>query len=356
MGHARVHLSHLFAFIVVFAGAAVATAQPAAPPKKAPAPVKAADTVQYAESASIGRHNVVLTAWHDDVALIRKVMANAKEEISRVSRKLDANSHASEVSAINRIADNEEVVLSAETFRLVEVALQVCRSTGRAYDPAVQSFDYLWHFQRRPAVRPLADELLKRAAFARCDLIALKAGRKIRLMESDLRISLGELAVGHALEQAANLFRKAGVTNFRIQIDAHAYVFGRAGTSHWFLNVPHPTDPSRTLTQLYLGSHAAATRSQMDAFFMRDGVRYHDILDPRTGNPARGVLQATVISPDALLADALSRAVVVMGVAEGLAHLEKLPNAEGFLIDDKGGIHATKGMASLARLPPKVPK
>lgn len=331
----------------------VASAQPALPalPKLAPAEPPAAE---YSETRTIGRHDIKLTVWRKDERLVRTALAAAMEEIARITRKLDASNRASEVSAINRIADTEEVLLSTETFQLVEQALKHCLSTERAFDPAVQSFDYLWQFQRRPAVRPLADELRKRAAFASCRNLALKPGRKVRLMERDMRISLDDLLIGHALERASALLRDAGVNSFRLRVGTHAYVFGRAGTRHWHLTVPHPLDSSRIVTQLYLGSHAAATRSQLDSAFTRDGVRYHDVLDPRTGQPARGVLQATVISADSVLADALSRAVMVMGVRKGLRHLNKLPNVEGFLVDEKGTVHASKGMASLARLPARI--
>ena len=331
----------------------LASAQPALPPLPKLAPV-AAPAAEYTESKTIGRHDVKLTVWRADERLVRTALSAAMEEISRVTRKLEASNRASEVSAINRIADTEEVLLSSETFHLVEMALKLCHSTDRAFDPAVRSFDYLWQFQRHPAVRPLDDELAKRATFAKCSHVALKPGRKIRLLQPDMRVSLDDLVIGHALERAAALLRDAGVSDFRLRIGTHAYVFGRAGTRHWYLTVPHPMDSERIVTQLYLGSHAAATRSQLDSYFMRGGVRYHDVLDPRTGKPARGVLQATVISPDPLLADALSRAVMVMGVSKGVQHLNKLPNAEGFLVDEKGVVHGSKGMASLARLPARI--
>jgi len=314
----------------------------------------AAAPAEYDDARTIGRTDAKITVWHADAAVARSGLSNAMEEISRILRKLDSANRNSEVSLINRIADREEALVSSETYSLLESALKFCRSTKRAFDPTVQSFDYLWQFGRRPAVRPLAAELRVRAGFARCDKVVLKPGRRVRLLEVDMRVGLDDMVRGHALERAAAQLRRQGISSFRIRIGKEAYVGGHAGTRHWLLTVPHPLDPAKDVAQVYVSSHAVATRSQAETFFVRGGVRYHDVLDPRTGQPARGVLQATVISPDPLLADALSRAVMVMGAAKGLRHLESLSNAEGFLIDEKGRLYATGGMKSMARLPARI--
>ncbi len=334
--------------VPLMASAAAPTAAPAAAPAAPKGPS------EYSASRTIAGTDVKITVWDRDSRRAGTALLASMEETSRILRKLNASNRNSEISLINRIADREEALVSRETFGLLELALKFCRSTGRSYDPTVQSFDYLWQFGRRPAVRPLADELRTRARFSRCEKIALKPGRKVRLLEQDMRVGLGELLHGHALDRVAALLRKMGIESFRLRVGRDAYISGHTGTRHWLLTVEHPFDPAQTMAQLYMSSHAAATRSQAETFFMRGGVRYHDVLNPKTGQPARGVVQATAISPDPLLADALSSALMVMGVAKGLRHLEALSNAEGFLIDEKGKVHATSGMKSLGRLPASI--
>ncbi|HKI86860.1 MAG TPA: FAD:protein FMN transferase, partial [Thermoanaerobaculia bacterium] len=86
-------------------------------------------------------------------------------------------------------------------------------------------------------------------------------------------------------------------------------------------------------------------------------IRYHHILDPRTGMPSRGLRSATVVSPDATLADALSTAIMVMGKEKGLALAEDLPNVEALVVDSNGGVFMTNGLQDKVTLlhPPVEP-
>ena len=127
-----------------------------------------------------------------------------------------------------------------------------------------------------------------------------------------------------------------------------------AGTRHWFVSVPNPRRPDATLMQLYLTSQCAATRSDSEHFVVKNGRRYHDVLDPRTGEPAEGVVQATVIAADPALADALSAAVFVLGPKAGLALMAHEKNVEGFVVDKTGKVWASKGMAEFGRVPESI--
>jgi thiamine biosynthesis lipoprotein len=88
-----------------------------------------------------------------------------------------------------------------------------------------------------------------------------------------------------------------------------------------------------------------STSADNESFFVAGGVRYHHVLDPRTGWPSRGLRSATVAAPDATTADALSTALLVLGAERGLAAAERL-EAEALLVDDAGRLHATPGMAA----------
>lgn len=337
------------------APAAADAPTPAAPAAERPAHHPAdAGANEHASDAVVGGLEVHLRLFHPDAAVADKAMRGALGEIRRIHRKMTAGLRGSEIASLNHIGGREEMIVSSETFDLLTHALRLCRETARAYDPTVQSFDYLWNFSRRPFVRPLPDELKARLAIAGCDKVVLKPGRRVRFLQEGVRVTLEDVVIGHTLQTVATRLRAEGVSAFRLRIGHDIYVHGRSGTRHWYAAVGHPLDPAKTVVQLYLGAQAAATRSIHERFFFKGGERYHDVLDPRTGRPARGVVQATVISTDAVEADALSRAVLVMGVKEGLAYLARQPHAEGFLIDDKGAVHGSKGMADYGRLPARI--
>ena len=92
---------------------------------------------------------------------------------------------------------------------------------------------------------------------------------------------------------------------------------------------------------LELTDTCLSTSGDAEQFFEVGGIRYHHVLDPRTGMPSRGVRSVTVITPDATLADALSVALMVMGVDRGLQLVRNLPDVDAILIDDTGSIHST---------------
>lgn len=289
-----------------------------------------------------------------DAGAARTAVRAAMAEIARVQAKFDATSRQSEVASINADATSEEVLVSEETHLLLQRCLDLCRETAGAFDLTVASFDYLWNFSARPFIRPLPDEVAARRALTGCRQVAIKPNRAVRILQPGVRVTFDHIVQGHAIERAAEVLRDKGIENFRIRLGNDTYVQGHAGTRHWYVAVPHPRNPQESLVQLYLASQSAATRSDSDRYTLKNGHRYHDVLDPRTGNPVEGVVQATVIATDPALADALSSALFVLGPKAGLAMLARHKNVEGFLVDQSGKVFASPGMAEYARLPSRI--
>ncbi len=324
------------------------------PAETAAPPADGGSPMLHGHGRPIEGVDVHLRVWLKDQAKAEAAVAAALKEVRRISRKMSTERRRSEIDGVNRLADREEVILSRETYDLVQRALHLCELTGGAFDLTVQSFDYLWNFKRRPPVRPLDDEIKARLAVVGCNNVLLKPNRAIRVHAPRVRITLADLLHGHAMVTVSRLLLERGIDSFRLRIGQDVYVRGRTGTRHWYVAVPHPLKRDREIVQLYLTSHVAATRSVTDRYFMKDGKRYHDVLNPRTGRPVEGVLQATVIGTDTVLADALSTAMLVLGPKAGIALLNKTDNIDGFIIDTKGRVYGSSGMSDFARLPKSI--
>lgn len=313
-----------------------------------------ADPQQHEDGRPVGGVEVHIRVWHPQgSAHAREPVTRALREIERIHAKFASEVRVSEVATINRAADREEVLVSDETYHLLLRALHLCQRTEGAYDPTVAVYDYLWNLRRRPLVRPLPDELDARRKIAGCQHLLLKPGRIVRLLQRGGRVRLDDLARGQAVEAAAATLRAGGIDNFRIRIGSHVHGSGRAGMRHWYVALRHPDDPARDLMQLYLNSHSAATR-HWGGHIMRDGTRYHDVLDPRSGVPAAGVASVTVISIDPVEAEALAAAVFVLGPKRGIALIDRTDRVAGFVIDASGKVYASKNMADFSRLPARV--
>jgi thiamine biosynthesis lipoprotein len=326
---------------------------PPAQPVPPPAAIPDLEPNHRADMRLIAGKRCEVRVWHPDAVLADKAIASALREMGRVANKFDAASRQSEVWSINAAAAREEVLLSAETHSLLQRCLDLCHRTSGAFDLTVASYDYLWNFAARPFVRPLPDEVKSKQALVSCERVALKPNRVVRILQPGVRVTFRDVADGHAVERAAETLRAHGIDNFRILYGRDVYVQGRSETRHWAAAVPHPRNDDQTVAQLYLTSQFAATRADTDRAVIKNGRRYHDVIDPRTGSPADGVVQATVIGTDPAAADAMSAALFVLGPRAGVALVER-ERMDGFVIDRSGKITATRGMAEFARLPPRI--
>jgi thiamine biosynthesis lipoprotein len=173
-----------------------------------------------------------------------------------------------------------------------------------------------------------------------------------------MKIGLGGIAKGYALDRAAELLRGRGHEDFLIVAGGQVYAAGRRGGRPWRVGVRDPRgDETDAFALLDLeGGVSSSTSGDYESYFVVDGVRYHHILDPKTGYPARGVRSATVIAPDATLADALSTALMVLGPDRGLALAEEWPEVEAVLVGEGGELHATSGLAGRLEIlnPPRA--
>ena len=340
------------------APAAPAAAPTAEPPALGPTTLlPAADALPAGQIEEVrqgsGRTLEVRVAGADAPAT-RKAAVAAVEELARVLRKLDHRQRDSEWYAINQGADHEEVLVSEETANVLQRTLDFCKRTGSAYDPMVASWDYLWDFSRKPFVRPLPAEIAARKPIAACKNLLIKPGRVVRILTPGGRVTAQGIAAGTALQKAAELLRAAGITDFRLRVGNDVYAQGRIGTQFWYQTVPHPRQPGMGIGLAYLTSHAAATRTDAEQVAYKAGVRYHDGIDPRTGQPVSGVAQATVFSADPQQADALSNAVFVLGPKAGLTLLQGIANVEAVIVDSTGKVWTTPGIAAFARVPAKI--
>jgi thiamine biosynthesis lipoprotein len=341
----------------MLAGHAVAQAggavEPPLPQRAPPADV-AVEPGQVEEVRQIAGRRCGVRVQAADSAAGQRAIATALTEVRRVLLNYAEPARTTEVHSVNANAGTDEVIVSQEAHSLLQRALDLCHRSGGAYDPTVATWDYLWNFRHQPFVPPLAAEIAARRPAAGCKQLVIKPTRAVRLMHPGARLTLEGMATGMALERAAQVLREQGIHDFRVTVGDDVYAQGRVGTRHWHVTAPNGRRSGEALALLYLSSHAAVTRSDSDRTAERNGKRYHDVLDARSGLPASRAVQATVISSDAVLADALSHAVLVLGPQAGIALLQREKNVEGFVIDLQGRVYATKGMTDLARLPARV--
>ncbi len=275
---------------------------------------------------------VEIQLWMDDEPQARQLIAAGMAEFDRIEAGMSTYRETSEISAVNREAATAPVVVSAELFDLVRRSLELSVQTGGAFDITYDSVGYLYDF--RAHERPAETVIAKNLAAIDYRHVLLDAGKStIRFTRPGTRINLGGIAKGYACEQVVALLRKAGVTNALVNAGGDTRLLGDRRGKPWVVGIRDPDDGSRWVTRLALDDEAISTSGDYERFFEEDGVRYHHILDPKSGKPVAGVRSVTIVGPDATLTDGLSTSVFVLGVERGLALIEATPGYAAVIID-----------------------
>ncbi len=285
---------------------------------------------------------VEYTIIASDEASARAAVRRAHNEMERVSRLLWEGDSLSVLSAFNRVEDRLDVPTEVGDFlkRIHELATL----TGGAFDPTVKPVISLYDFDS-PDPRPPDDDALAAAlALVGIDGLHLDPDGYASKDRPALALAAGAVAKGYAVDRAVAALSDAGIDHAIVNAGGDLYCLGSRDGKPWRVGVRHPDDPAEVVVVFRVTDAAVATSGDYQQFFEHAGTRYHHIVDPVTGRPARGVRSATVVAATAERADALATALFVRGAAEGLDMIASVAEAEGLVIDSSGLIQSTPGM------------
>jgi thiamine biosynthesis lipoprotein len=255
----------------------------------------------------------------------------------------------SPLSAVNLAAGLQLVEVPDDLRAIIRRGIEIGDLTGGAFDITWAALWGLWDFEADPPRLPDDEEIEARLRLVDYRRIEIddEAGT-VYLPEEGMMIGLGGIAKGYALDRAAAALRRAGIHDFLISAGGQMMVGGLRGDRSWRIGVRDPRKgPDDYFAYLIVTDTSVSTSGDYERYFILDGVRYHHILDPRTGRPASPVdplRSATVICADATLADALSTALMILGREEALALVESMDGVEAVLVDDEAQVHTSRGL------------
>lgn len=271
-------------------------------------------------------------------AQIESAIQGAFEAMQDVERKTSAHQSESDVARLNRCAGGEAVPVSEETRAVLHEAVHVSAVTNGAFDPTIAPIQELWGFFSGSPTVPEDSEIRSRLPlvdYSRIEWI----GNKVRLGEPGVGLDLGGIAKGFNIDRAVEALRSAGVRSALVDAGGDLRIFGpHPKNPHWRIGIKHPRRGRGSLFGVIeTGPVSIATSGDYERFFIREGRRYHHILDPKTGRPARGCISVTVVTDNAVQADAYATAVFVMGPDKGMALIESRPDLEGVILYKEDG-------------------
>lgn len=286
---------------------------------------------------------VSVRLWHDDPVAGRRLVEEVFAEAKRIDALMSTYIEDSRISEINRRAAEGPVIAGHELFHLVQRSLDISRLTRGAFDITYESVGQHYDFRERK--RPDQATVASNLELIDYRLVKLNTAKSsIEFSAKGVRINLGGIAKGYVVERAAGLLRNAGVRHAVVSAGGDSRLLGDRRGQPWMVGIRDPREDGEVAMSLPLVDEAISTSGDYERYFEEDGVRFHHILRPSTGDPAGGVHSATVIGPDAVITDALSTSVFVMGVDEGLRLIGTLPDYESVVIDDQGRVYFSDGL------------
>jgi thiamine biosynthesis lipoprotein len=302
--------------------------------------IQANDLTQASASRSVGLMSTtvefnILLPPSEPSALAHQAINNAINEIERITAVFSEWEPTSRISEINNKAGKHAVNVEPEVFRLISEALYISELSQGKFDITFKSAGKLWDFRQQ--LIPDSDALLNAVSAINYKNVELNESKQtIYLKNEQTQIGLGGIAKGYAIDRAAQVIRKAGFEVFYINAGGDLYASSGSQSKRWKVGVQDPDDSNELIALIPIANAAVATSGDYERYFEKDGIRYHHIIDPATGQPARLARSVTIISARAYLADALATAVFVLGPKNGMALIEELEGVEAIIVGADG--------------------
>jgi len=281
--------------------------------------------------------------WSDDPEAGQRALEEVFQEAARIDRLMSTYKDGSEISKINREAAKRATVTSPELFTLLGRALRISELTDGAFDITYDSVGQ--HFDFRARQRPNEATIESEVAHIDYRLVSLDdETMTVYFRQDGVRINLGGIAKGYVVERGVAILKQQGIEHAAVTAGGDTRLLGDRRGRPFMVGIRDPRQDGEVAISVPLADEAISTSGDYERFFDEDGVRYHHIIQPSTGEPAGGVHSATVFGPDAVITDALSTSVFVMGVDRGLTLVGGLPDYESIVIDDKGRVFYSDGL------------
>ncbi len=280
----------------------------------------------------------------DDEASAEAITA-AFQEMQRIEWLMSRRIEGSDVWRVNQSAGEKGVRISSDFLAVIQIALETSNLSGGAFDITVGGLVNLWDRCRKENRLPSQQEVAATRRLVGYGSLELnEKERMLFLKKEGTQIVLGGIAKGYAVDQAVRVLRGRGFRDFIVNAGGDLRTEGTKLGAPWVVGIQHPRDKSKMLATIAARDSAVATSGDYERYFMRDGVRYHEILDPSTGFPARKSRGVTVVHEELIWADALATAIFVMGPEKGIVLVEEMNGVEALIIDAKGEVTVSSGM------------
>ena len=254
--------------------------------------------------------------WGRNPWRVRKAIKEVKEEFSGLEKLASPYIQSGKIPP--------------ELKEMIQMSIYVASQTHGAFDPSTGPLMELWKRFKEPFL-PSPQDIEKAKKFVDWRRVKIKGDSLI--LPPGFYLDLGGVAKGYAIEKGIEILKKHGIKKAIIDAGGDLGIMGRK-PGGWKIGIQDPRNPSGILDTFRLEEGYVATSGDYQRYFILDGVRYHHILNPKTGYPARKSISCTVVGKNGALADAIATAVFVLG-PDGM---DIFPEVSIYLVDREGKV------------------
>jgi thiamine biosynthesis lipoprotein len=289
---------------------------------------------------------LTLTAWTNDENAATAAFDAVFREFDRLEDLMSIWKPGSDIVRLNAAAGDRPVPVSAEVREILRIAHQISDASEGTFDVTFGALSDLWKFDHdQDNSLPDLDEVHRRLPLINYRNLEIDehAGSAF-LKVKGMRAHLGGIGKGYAVDRGVAILRGRGLRNFMVQAGGDLFVSGLKGDRPWRLGIQDPRGPAnRSFATLDLTDSTFSTSGDYERTFMKNGRRYHHIINPKTGEPAEGCRSVTLVTDRAVMADGLSKGVFILGPKEGLALAERM-HVDAVIVTSKNEVLITPGL------------
>lgn len=274
----------------------------------------------------------------EDPHRVEKIIETGFDELVKVEELMSDYDPDSEISRVNREAYQRPVKVSRASYSVLKKSIEYSELTDGAFDITVGGLVQLWR-KVKDSNTPVTEEQITRAgeAVGWENLILNDRQRTVRFKKEGMRIDLGGIAKGYAIDKAVDAMKNEGAMGGIVDVGGDVRCFGKlpGNRKYWQVAIqnPRPSGKDNTLITLRIKSGAVATSGDYRRFYEKAGQKYSHIIDPNKNWSSQGPSSVTVIAKTAIRADVFATAVSVMGTGKGLDFINSRDNAEAIIVE-----------------------
>lgn len=277
-----------------------------------------------------------------DEPALEKALAHMKI----LENELSTSVFSSNISEFNRAKAGEAVALKNHARAVIDRGLYYSELSEGRFDITIEPVVDLWAIGKEGAHIPSDKELAEALSHVNYRNIEFdKAAGTLKKNKDGIKIDLGAIAKGYAADEAVRILKEEGVEKALVNLGGNVYALGDKDGEPWKVGIQDPLQSTGAMVGIVdVKNTAVITSGVYERYFEEDGVRYHHILDPKSGYPINNeLLGISIITGSAIDGDALSTVVYTMGLEKGMAFVENLDGVEAIFVTRDKSIYVSTG-------------